>query len=192
MEKKKSKNNPVVVLGIYKTVHAAENGVEFFKSEGFRADDISALLPTGSQTKDFVHTNNTKAPEGIATGGTTGAVLGGALGWLAGIGTLAIPGLGPFIAAGPIMAALAGATVVGTIGAVTGALIGMGMPEYVAKRYEGKVKEGGILVSVHCDDNDWESKAKKIFKDTNATDISSTAEASSDLDYDDSKTATTY
>ena len=123
---------------------------------------------------------NTKAPEGATTGAGTGALLGGGLGWLVGIGALAIPGLGPFIAAGPIMAALAGAGVGGAVGGITGALIGMGIPEYEAKRYEGRVKDGGILLSVHSDDSDWTKKAKEILARTVAEDISSTGEATAE------------
>ncbi len=193
MKNKQTENDKIVVFGIYKTSTEAEIGVDSFKRAGFRAEDISALLPTGDQTKEFAHTNNTKAPEGIAAGGTTGAVLGGTLGWLAGIGTLAIPGVGPFIAAGPIMAALAGATVVGTVGALTGALVGMGMPEFEAKRYENRVEKGGILVSFHCDNSDWAKKAKKILEDTGATEISSTSEATGDSSSDSrSKDASNY
>src|SRR5204862_7229349 len=123
---------------------------------------ISVLLPENSGTKDFAHKKGTKAPEGATAGAGTGVVVGGTLGWLAGIGSLAIPGLGPFIAAGPIMAALAGAGVGGTVGALVGALIGMGIPEYEAKRFEGRVKEGGILLSVHSDNSDWTKRAKEI------------------------------
>src|SRR5205814_2224080 len=122
-----------------------------------------------------------KAPEGASTGAGAGALLGGGLGWLAGIGALAIPGLGPFIAAGPIMAALAGAGVGGAVGGITGALIGMGIPEYEAKRYEGRVKSGGILLSVHSDDSEWTKRAKDILEQTGAQDISSTGEASADF-----------
>ena len=138
------------------------------------------LFPENTGTKDFAHEKNTKAPEGATTGAGTGALLGGGLGWLAGIGALAIPGLGPFIAAGPIMAALAGAGVGGAVGGLTGALIGMGIPEYEAKRYEGRVKDGGILLSVHSDDSQWTKRAKEILERTGAQDISSTGEASAD------------
>jgi hypothetical protein len=127
--------------------------------------------------KDFAHEKNTKAPEGAATGAGTGALLGGGLGWLVGIGALAIPGLGPFIAAGPIVAAIAGAGAGGAIGGLTGALVGMGIPEYEAKRYEGRVKDGGILLSVHSDDSQWTKKAKEILEHTGAEDVSSTGEA---------------
>jgi len=147
---------------------------------GFRNEDISVLLPDNLGTKDFAHEKHTKAPEGAATGATAGGVIGGTLGLLAGIGSLAIPGLGPFIAAGPIMAALAGLGVGGTVGGVVGALVGMGMPEYEAKRYEGRIKEGGILASVHCDDSTWVDRAKDLLKATGAEDISSTGEASAD------------
>ena len=139
------------------------------------------LFPENEGTKDFAHEKHTKAPEGTATGATSGAVIGGGLGWLAGIGALAIPGLGPLIAAGPIVAALAGVGAGGAIGGLAGALVGMGIPEYEAKRYEGRVKEGGILLSVHSDNSDWTSKAKDILKRTGADDVSSTGEASADF-----------
>lgn len=168
------------VFGIYPTYGAVDGAVESLRTSGFRATDISVLFPENVGTKDFAHEKGTKAPEGATTGGTTGAVVGGALGWLAGIGALAIPGLGPFIAAGPIMAALAGAGVGGAVGGVAGALIGMGIPEYEAKRYEGRVKKGGILLSVHSDNSDWTARAKKILEQTGAEDISSTGETKGD------------
>jgi hypothetical protein len=149
--------------------------------ENFRNTDISVLFPENQGTKDFAHEKNTKAPEGAATGASSGAVIGGTLGWLTGIGALAIPGLGPFIAAGPIVAALAGVGVGGAVGGITGALIGMGIPEYEAKRYEGRVKEGGILLSVHCDDSNWTKRAKEILERTGAQDVSSTGEAGADF-----------
>jgi hypothetical protein len=166
------------VFGIYSSYASVENGVDALRSAGFRNEDISALFPEGAGTKEFAHEKNTKAPEGATTGAGTGVVLGGA--WLLGIGAIAIPGLGPFIAAGPIMAALAGAGVGGAVGGIAGALIGMGIPEYEAKRYEGRVKDGGILLSVHSDNSDWTKRAKEILKRTGAQDISSTGEAASD------------
>jgi Protein of unknown function (DUF3341) len=168
------------VFGIYPTQAGVESGIETLRAAGFRYTDVSVLFPENEGTKAFAHEKGTKAPEGATTGAGTGAVLGGGLGWLVGIGALAIPGLGPFIAAGPIMAALAGVGVGGAIGGLTGALVGMGIPEYEAKRYEGRVKDGGILLSVHSDSSDWTSKAKKILEATGAQDISSTGEASSD------------
>src|ERR1700683_5293074 len=168
------------VFGIYPEYADVENGVDALKAAGFRNTDISVLFPENVGTKDFAHKKETKAPEGTAAGATTGAVIGGGLGWLAGIGSLAIPGLGPFIAAGPIMAALAGVGVGGAVGGVTGALVGFGIPEYEAKRYEGLVKKGGILLSVHCDSSDWVKKAKDTLKATGAEDISSTGESSAD------------
>src|SRR6476660_1573532 len=135
-------------FGIYRDRVSVENAVDALRAADFRNTDISVLFPENEGTKDFAHEKGTKAPEGATTGAGTGAVIGGALGWLTGIGALAIPGLGPFIAAGSIMAALAGAGVGGAVGGVTGALIGMGIPEYEAKRYEGRVKDGGILLSV--------------------------------------------
>ena len=167
------------VFGIYPAYASVENGVDALKMAGFRNSDISVLFPEGTGTKDFAHEKGTKAPEGATTGAGTGVVLGGALGWLAGIGSLAIPGVGPLIAAGPIMAALAGAGVGGVVGGLTGALIGMGIPEYEAKRYEGRVKDGGILLSVHSDSSEWTKRAKQILEETGAQDISSTGEATS-------------
>jgi len=172
-------------FGIYSSRTGVENAVDALKDAGYRNSDISVLFPQNAGTKDFAHEKNTKAPEGATAGVTGGAVLGGALGWLAGIGALAIPGLGPFIAAGPIMAALAGAGVGGAVGGLAGALIGMGIPEYEAKRYEGRVKDGGILLSVHCDDSAWTKKAKEILERTGAEDVSSTGEAHSDVDTSD-------
>jgi len=168
------------VFGIYASRSAVESAVMDFRNSGFRATDISVLMPENLGTKDLGAEKNTKSPEGAATGATTGAVVGGVLGWLAGIGALAIPGLGPFIAAGPIIGALAGLGAGGAIGGVAGALIGMGIPEYEAKRYEGRIKTGGILLSVHCDDSKWTDRAKKIMEATGAEDVSSTSEASAD------------
>jgi Protein of unknown function (DUF3341) len=169
------------VFGIYRNRVEVETGVDTLRREGFRNTDISVLFPENEGTKDFAHEKNTKAPEGATTGAASGAVLGGGLGWLVGIGALAIPGLGPFVAAGPIMAALAGAGAGGAIGGLTGALIGMGIPEYEAKRYEGRVKEGGILLSVHSDDSNWTKRAKEILEQTGAEDVSSAGEASADF-----------
>ena len=169
------------VFGIYRDRMSAENAVDVLREENFRNTDISALLPENLGTKDFAHEKNTKAPEGVTAGATTGAVVGGGLGWLAGIGALAIPGIGPLLAAGPIVALLAGAGAGGAIGGLTGALIGMGIPEYEAKRYEGRVKSGGILLSVHCDSSDWEKKGKEILRQTGAEDVSSTSEAKADF-----------
>src|SRR5256885_3855038 len=169
------------VFGIYPDRVAVEEAVEHLRRAGFRSTDISVLFPENQGTKDFAHEKNTKAPEGAATGAGSGAVIGGTLGWLTGIGALAIPGLGPFIAAGPIVAALAGVGVGGAIGGITGALIGLGIPEYEAKRYEGRIKEGGILLSVHCDDSNWTKRAKEILQATDAQDVSSSGEANADF-----------
>lgn len=151
--------------------------VDRLKAAGFSSNDISVLFPDTASTKDFAHEQHTKAPEGAATGAGTGGLLGGALGWLVGIGALAIPGLGPFIAAGPIVAALSGAAAGAALGGVTGALIGLGMPEYEAKRYEGKMKEGRVLLSVHTDDSTERDRAKTIFEEAGAEDIAYTEEA---------------
>jgi len=168
------------VFGIYPNRTAAEHAVATLKAENFRNTDISVLLADNAGSKDFAHEMNTKAPEGAAAGATSGVLAGGILGWLAGIGALAIPGVGPLIAAGPIMGALAGAGVLGTVGGVVGALVGMGIPEYEAKRYEGRIKDGGVLLSVHCDDSDWVRRAKDLLERTGAQDISSAGEASAD------------
>jgi len=168
------------VFGIYHTRNQAERAVDDLLAAGFANDDISVLLPDIQGSKDFAHEKNTKAPEGTTAGVTTGGAIGGTLGLLAGIGALAIPGVGPFIAAGPIMGALAGLGVGGAVGGLIGALVGLGMPEYEAKRYEGRIKEGGVLLSVHCDTSDQITRAKDLLKHTGAQDISSSGEASAD------------
>ena len=145
---------------------------------GFSNNDISVLFPNKSGTKDFAHEHNTKAPEGAVAGTATGGLLGGGLGLLAGLGALAIPGVGPLIAAGPLLAALSGAAAGATVGGIAGALVGMGIPEMEAKRYEGKVKGGNILVSVHTESADQRKAAEDIFKEASAQDICATNEAS--------------
>ena len=169
------------VFGIYATRLGVENAVDLLKADGYRNADISVLFPFNDGNKEFATEKNTKAPEGATTGAGSGAVIGGTLGWLVGIGALAIPGLGPFIAAGPIMAALAGMGVGGAVGGVTGALVGMGIPEFEAKRYEGRLQKGGILVSVHCDTSEEIKRGKDILERTGAEDISSAGEASADV-----------
>jgi hypothetical protein len=166
------------VLAIFKDELAVGRAVDMLKMEGFRNTDISVLMADNRSNKDFAHEKDTKAPEGVTTGATTGAVIGGVLGWLAGIGTLAIPGVGPLIAAGPIMATLAGAGVGGATGGVLGALVGMGIPEYEAKRFEGLIKEGRALISVHCDKQEWVSKAKEVLERAGGADIASRNEES--------------
>jgi hypothetical protein len=172
-----SKNT--AVFGIYATPATAEAAVDHLIARGFTNPSISVLLPDDESTRAFAHEKSTKAPEGTATGATTGGVIGGTLGLLAGVGALAIPGVGPLIAAGPIMAALAGLGVGGAVGGFVGALVGMGIPEYEAKRYEGAVKGGGTLLSVHCDTSEQVDAAKNALKETGARDISSTGEAGS-------------
>jgi len=170
----------IAVFGIYQTQADVEFAVDALRAEGFRNTDVSVLFPENKGTKDFAVEKHTKAPEGTAAGATTGLVVGGVLGWLVGIGALAIPGVGPLIAAGPIVATLTGIGVGGTVGGIAGALVGMGIPEYEAKRYEGRIKEGGILLSVHCDDTNWTTKAKHVLQRTGAQDIASTGEAAAD------------
>ena len=164
------------VFCIAKTEGQAVQIVEAARDVGFSGDDISVLFPDKGTSREFAHEKQTKAPEGATTGAVTGGVLGGVAGWLVGIGTLAIPGLGPFVAAGPIMAALSGATVGAAAGGITGALVGMGIPEYEAKRYEGRVRDGNILISVHTDDRDEASRAKDIMKRAGAEDIATAGE----------------
>ena len=167
----------VAVFGIYKTPATAEAAVDHLLSVGFANESVSVLLPDDESTRAFAHEKATKAPEGTTTGVAAGGAVGGTLGLLAGIGALAIPGVGPLIAAGPIMAALAGLGVGGAVGGMVGALVGLGIPEYEAKRYEGAVKGGGTLLSVHCDTSEQIDAAKAALKDTGAQDISSAREA---------------
>ena len=167
------------VFGIYATRDQAENAVDTLALAGFSHADVSVLLPDTQGSKDFAHEKHTKAPEGTTTGAAAGGTIGGTLGLLAGIGALAIPGLGPFIAAGPIVGALAGLGAGGAIGGLVGALVGMGIPEFEAKRYEGRVKSGGVLLSVHCDTSDEVTRAREILTTSGAEDVSSAGEAAS-------------
>src|SRR5512140_555066 len=164
------------VFGIYPSAEHAERAVDTLIAAGFASPNISVLLPDSRSTKEFAHVKETKAPEGTAAGVTTGGVIGGTLGVLAGIGALAIPGLGPFIAAGPIMAGLAGLGVGGAVGGLIGALVGMGIPEYEAKRNEGRVKDRDVLFSVHCNTSDEDAKTKDLLKRTGSEYFSSAVE----------------
>jgi hypothetical protein len=176
----------VAVFGIYSTRTAVEHATDSIVRSGFPASDISVLLPESlGGPKDIGTEKATKAPEGTTAGVAAGGVIGGTLGVLAGVGLLAIPGLGPFIAAGPIMAGLAGLGVGGAVGGFTGALIGMGIPEFEAKRYEGRLQKGGILLSVHCDTSEEIKRAKEVLKHTGAEDVSSTGETSVDAQQTD-------
>jgi hypothetical protein len=165
------------VFCIAKTEEQAMRIVDQLKAAGFSNNDVSVLLPDRAGTRDFAHEQHTKAPEGATAGAVAGGLAAGALGWLVGIGSLAIPGVGPFIAAGPILAALSGAAAGGAIGGMAGALVGFGIPEYEAKQYEGKVKNGNILISVHTEDSKERNAAREIFERSRAEDIASTAEA---------------
>src|SRR5580765_1007183 len=169
-------NKKTAVFGIYRTVGQAEGAVDALVLASFSNSDVSVLLPDNQSSKDFAHEKHTKAPEGTTTGVAAGGTIGGTLGLLAGIGALAIPGVGPFIAAGPIMGALAGIGVGGAVGGLVGALIGMGLPEYEAKRYEGRIKDGGVLLSVHCDTSEEIARAKDVLKRTGANDIATAGE----------------
>jgi len=169
------------VFGIYSTREDVESAVGQLKAQGFRATDISILFPQNIGSKDLAHERATKAPEGAAAGAGSGAVIGGALAWLASIGALSVPGVGPLLAAGPIVAALAGAGAGGAIGGVAGALIGYGIPEYEAKRYEGRVRKGAILLSVHADDGEWVKKGKSVLERTGAEAVSATSEVRGDF-----------
>ncbi|MFA6237864.1 MAG: hypothetical protein WC635_11090 [Bacteriovorax sp.] len=173
MHLKKGRNS---VFGIFHDQQSLDHAVDILKSQNFRNSDISVLMPSKQGTKDFAVEKKTKAPEGATTGAAAGAVGGGVLGWLVGAGALAIPGLGPFIAAGPIMAAIAGAGVGGTVGGIAGGLIGLGIPEFEAQRYAGYVKDGGLLIAIHVDDAKWEDKAKEILAENGAGNIATTSE----------------
>ena len=172
--------NTAVFAVLKDRVHA-EVAVDALIDSGFRTEDISVLLADNVGTKDFAHEKHTKAPEGAAAGATAGAVVGGTFGLLIGLGAITIPGLGPFIAAGPVMTALAGAGGAGVVGGLIGTLIGMGIPEYEAKRYEGLIKQGRTLLSVHCDNSDWVSRAKEVLERVGADDIASTGESGADF-----------
>src|ERR1700676_1515682 len=180
------------VFGIYPTQSSADRAIDTLTKAGFPISDISVLVPETLGNKDMGTEKATKAPEGATAGATSGAVLGGALGLLAGIGALALPGGGPLIAAGPIMATLAGMGVGGAVGGVTGALIGMGIPEFEAKRYEGRLQKGGILVSVHCDTSEEVKRGKDILQRTGAEDISTAGETSADVKESSRKAGTGY
>ena len=169
------------VFGIYPDRPCVEEGVEHLRRAGFRNTDISVLLQENEGTKDLAHEKHTKAPEGTAAGTVTGGAIGGILGGLIGVGMITIPGLGPLVAAGPIIAALTGVGSGGVVGGIIGALAGLGVPEYEAKRYEGRIKLGGVLLSVHCDNTDWKKRAKKILEQTGGEEIAAAGEAGADF-----------
>ena len=170
-----------VAYGVYPDRVSFERGLEALRAANFRNSDISAILPDRDHTtKDLAHEINSKAPEGIATGAGAGAVVGGVLGWLIGLGAIAIPGVGPLVAAGPIVAALAGAGAAGATGGLVGGLVGAGIPEIEAKRYAGRIREGGYLISVHCDDRAWAKRAEEILEATGGRDVVKTSEAPAD------------
>src|SRR5688500_2245146 len=171
----------IVAYGLYKDRESFERALEALRAANFRNSDISAILPDSDRTtKDLAHEINTKTPEGIAAGASAGAAVGGVLGWLVGIGAIAIPGIGPLVAAGPVVAALAGAGAAGATGGLVGGLIGAGIPEVEAKRYAGRIREGGYLISVHCDDREWARRAKEILEATSGRDVVSTSESAPD------------
>ena len=174
-----SKN--IAVFGIYRTVDSVQDAVVVLRMKGFRSTDISVLIPENEGSKDLVTMKSTKAPEGAVAGAGSGALLGGALGWLVSIGALSVPGAGAFVAAGPIIATLAGVGAGGAVGGIAGGLIGLELPEYEAKRYQGRIRTGGVLLSVHCDNEAWKRSAKRALEDTGAEDISTTEEAKADF-----------
>lgn len=176
-----AKKKNIAVFGIYPSRENAEIGVDRLVAAGFRQEDVSVLLQNNVGTKDFAHEKHTKAPEGATTGVIAGGIIGGTVGGLIGVGLIAIPGFAPLIAAGPVIGALTGAGSGGFVGGVIGAAVGMGVPEFEAKRYAGRIKKGGILLSVHCDDDKWEQKAKQVLRDTGAEDIASAPEARADF-----------
>lgn len=171
----------IAAFGIYPDQGTVNDAVESLKSAGFRHTDISVLFPENLGSKDFAHEKHSKAPEGAVAGGGSGAVVGAALGWLVGAGSLMVPGLETMQAAGPIVGMLGGMGAGVTLGGLVGAMVGFGVPEYEAKRYEGRVRKGGILLSVHCDNSEWAKTARAILKKTGASDISTTGEARADF-----------
>lgn len=191
MRTNNKEDKKTAVFGIFTSRSSVEHAVGRLKTEGFLSSDISVLLPEKGGSEKFAHEKSTKAPEGAATGAGTGLVIGGTLGWLVGIGSLAIPGVGPLIAAGPIVALLAGAGTGAALGGIAGGLVGMGIPEYEAKRYEGLIKNGGILLSVHTGSSDMIEKAKLILEQTEAKDIASTDEVSSSSNTTNANTTNT-
>ena len=178
-------NSNIAVFGLYSNLAEVESALGELQERGFRNEDVSVLVPDNTGSKQLATQKASKAPEGAVAGAGTGALVGGALGWLAAIGALTIPGVGPFLAAGPIVAALAGAGAGGIAGGLTGGLVGLGLPEFEAKRFEGQIRTGGILLSVHCDNSDWEKRAKDILKHSGAADIAATREASADYGQSD-------
>jgi hypothetical protein len=165
------------VFGIYSTTAETERAVNDLLQSGFSSQDVSVLMPDQQSTREFAVHKDTKVPEGVTTGATTGGVIGGTLGVLLGLGSLAIPGIGPLIAAGPLVAGLAGLGAGGAVGGFIGALVGMGIPEYEAKRYEGRVKDGGVLLSVHCETPGEVLRAKEVLQATGAADIAASTES---------------
>lgn len=171
----------IAAFGIYPDQATANDAIQSLKAAGFRHTDISVLFPENLGSKDFGHEKHSKAPEGAVAGGGSGAVIGAAFGWLVGAGSLFVPGLEAMHTAGPIVGMLGGMGIGVTLGGLTGALVGSGVPEYEAKRYEGRVRKGGILLSVHCDNPEWSKTARSILKRTGASDISTTGEAKADF-----------
>jgi hypothetical protein len=171
----------MVAYGVFPDRPSFEAALEALRAAGFRNSDISAILPERDRTtRDMAHEIHTKAPEGASAGAGAGAAVGGVLGWLVGIGALAIPGVGPLVAAGPVVAALAGAGAAGATGGLVGGLIGAGIPEIEAKRFAGRIREGGYLISVHCDDRQWAKRAEEILEATGGRDVVKTTEAEPD------------
>lgn len=179
------------VFGIYRDRPGVEEAIDTLRAAGFRNTDISVLFQENEGTKDFGHEKSTKAPEGATTGGILGGITGGVLGWLTGMGVLALPGLGSLIAAGPMVAALAGVGAVGAVGGIIGALAGMGVPEYEAKRYEGRIQQGGVLLSVHCDNDDWVKRGKTLLRQTGAENVGCAGESGADFSVSDKPMART-
>jgi len=171
----------ISAFGIYSDQSTVSDAVESLKAAGFRSTDISVLYPENLGSKDFGHERHTKAPEGAVAGGSTGAVAGAAVGWLLGAGALMVPGMEPLATAGPVIAMMGGLGAGVTLGGLVGALVGSGIPEYEAKRYEGRVRRGGILLSVHCDNPEWSKTAKAILRKSGARDISTAGEAKADF-----------
>lgn len=168
------------VFGIYSTYAGLQSGAEALRAAGFRTTDVAALIPENQGSKDLAHEKHTKAPEGTMLGGIIGAVVGGILAWLIATGVIAIKGLGPLVAAGPVVAVLAGIGALGALGFIIGGLAGAASPEYEARRYRGRIKRGGLLLSVHCDNSQWSRLARRTIKMTGADGISQAPERGAD------------
>jgi hypothetical protein len=176
------------VMGIYPDRTTVSDAVNVLQKAGYRPTDISVLASDNPGSKDFAHEKRSRSPEGAAFAAAAGALLGATLAWVVSIQTVTTAALNPLATAGPVLAALAGAGGGGALGWIAGWLAGSRLTEYVAKRYAGRIRRGGILLSVHCDTPEWSSRAKKTLQDTGARNISAAAESAADFGTTDKPT----